>query len=169
MSIELNKEILEAIEKNLPSMTAGRLSEYIEQAKNNEARIEELEKFLKAEKEKSEARKKVIDQLNEQCEELKRHLMAQDDLIAREEALAEEQRNLKVTLLEHKLMYTENSETKLLNLVDKIFGNPYVKRTVATQVPVKCGRVDSSNYDHPVGINDEVLQDVETTETIEKG
>lgn len=125
----MNKEIREAIEKNLPAQVAGEMKKFIENAERDAADLEANKhtiKNLESELKALQGLKLEEDSVNRREIELNQREI---DLDARERNFALQQAELRIELL------TSNMNN-MKELVNKVFGHPNVTVSSHKEVPL---------------------------------
>lgn len=118
----INLAITDAIQKELPSAVASELQKYIEEAEKNKSSMGNLQDLnAKYFKELSDLRSNV-DELTK--------------LNLRKEGIDEQERNLKLEVANIKLVEAEKRAETIFVLVDRIFKNPVVTKTISGTTPV---------------------------------
>jgi hypothetical protein len=113
----MNEEILEVIRKNLPAQVGETLREVLEKGQKD------AEKVAILSEEKSKCNDE-IKSLNKIIREFDSKESKYNDLTLRENALLEEQRNLKIKLLEFQNKELEKRTTDMFTLVSLLVKNP---------------------------------------------
>ena len=137
----MKQEIVDVIEKNLPSTVGTVLRARLEQADHYEKLVEKLEGELKDQRE-------VSFNYSKQIEMLKAQLAQHDSLADREEKVHERERAIDLTVALTRAENAERSKADLFQLVGMVFKSPVVKESVMTngKIPVPA----SSNGLYPV-------------------
>lgn len=125
----LSQQVQEAIQKELPNMVASELQQFIKEAENTKDKLVRVEAdhrtlndFYKA----SQARIKELEDLKLDAEKNKKD--RQD--------IEEMQRNLRVTLAENEAKAAVNRSQDIFNLVEKVFRNAEVRKSIHEIVPL---------------------------------
>jgi len=123
MNTELTKEILNAIETNLPTIAASRLKDILTKAEENTVLLEELETKLAS-------TQKYNTQLMEENQRLKDKVRSYEKTIDETNELKEELQKQLATLEVDKMkiqLDAANARVMVVeNLVGKVFGHPQV-------------------------------------------
>lgn len=154
MTIE--KDIADAIDKNLPSVVGERLRAQLEE-------LPQLRTQLKTKDNQLESQRREIQTQDARITTLELQIKRNGELDAREAAVAK--RELKQDLLELQLKLADERRTEIKGLVDTIFRSPVYERRVHGSVPVPLEGSPGGNGSYPspgfVGVGG---VDVTTTE-----
>jgi len=136
--MKLQDQILKQIEEHLPKMTADKLKERIELVNELEEENEALQK----------ENKKLSKSVDELCDlKIKKENLddLENELEEKTENLREEQQKFEVekVKLELKAEYKQEGMDNIYRLVDKIFSNNLIKKSIHGSKPAG---VDNSNY-----------------------
>lgn len=156
----MNKEIIEIIERELPSATARQMKKFIEKAEGVQEQLDEATDVVKALEENItmfEAREAEFDEMSARESELNHIELG---LIKTSQDIEARERNFELEKAHIEMAAMKVNMENMITLVSKVFGHPGVK--VISQVPVKSG-----HYKDGTLVDDEVLQP--TTETKTEG
>lgn len=126
--MSISQSVQDAINKELPSMVAGELRDYIAQAeqwKRDSASRADQVTALMAELSATKAK----------LDELKQLKLDSEALDKRKLELDEQQREMKVVMAELKVHEAISRSNDIFNLVDRLFRNVEVKRSLAGNMP----------------------------------
>lgn len=121
--MSLNDEITQAIQKNLPAAVAGELKLYLAQAEKDKEAIEALKNKVSKLEEQNKNGQRAYDELEGKYKTLA-------DLKLRDDSISERERNLEVTLANHKVNAAEGRANVIQSLVETIFKNPVTRRSI---------------------------------------
>jgi hypothetical protein len=150
----MKQELLELILKDLPNQTAGVLKEYLDKSEKLEKENLELTKNLEivvVEKAKCDIE---VGELKKEITELQENLtnkkVKENSLKAREDKVAEHERLLDVTILEHKLIESMKRSEDIKELTALMVRNTSFKKKIIEETPV-VRQTYASEYNNNTG------------------
>ena len=130
---DLNNEILEAIQRNLPGMMANELAQYLEATKKDKNDLAVIKMQLKT---TEEAFRLKVDELASEkvARQLAEAELAEGMQLVKNAKQIIETHELK--LMQVKLDAAQNQTNTVIRLVEKVFGHPSVTVAKSGQIPV---------------------------------
>lgn len=117
----MTKEIQELIAKNLPALSAGELTKYLEQAKKNEELLDLVSKRLEIVEKERDGLSKNLQEFKARENDLKSRENKVNDL---QEQLKNKEFNLKIEELTYQLACEKSSKKDIFSLVETFVRNP---------------------------------------------
>lgn len=157
---DITEEMQSIIAKNLPSATAGAMTDFIAEAGETKKRLEISAKEVDELEIELDLSKKEVSALSRQLEDQSSLAIREEKLMCRTEALDIRERDLQLELVQNDLASANERNITVERLVDKVFGHPAV--TVSTHKDVVVPATGGNNacgYAHKeMGVNE-----IETT------
>lgn len=124
MTQELEKAIQTSINENLPAQVGETLQKLLAEGKKNAELVEKIQKDY-------ENSAKLINELQSEKAEMKKQLIAQENLYNREDQLKIDQQELDKKILEIKLEESEKRQADAVNFVGMVFKSPVYRKEIS--------------------------------------
>lgn len=133
---DITKEMRRIIEENLPAATAGAMKDFITQSEINDGRLKQAHEECETLAKKNETAQKENDGFAARVKELEKRVLTETELTSRKLKVEEGERGLELRIAEIKLQGANDRNSKIEQLVEKVFGHPTVTVSRSKTVPI---------------------------------